>query len=284
MLLSAEGLTVKKRFGQNFLINSDARKRIVDALGIAGGELVWEIGPGIGSLTSRLVRENIRLVVFEIDHGFARVLKDAYSSSTDFSIVEGDFIKTWQEAYGRSGEPDLIVGNLPYSCASAIFLTLIEGGVQARRMICTVQREAALRMTAQPGSSEYSSFSALCALTWKIERLGDLKAGSFYPPPRVRSTILSLEPRKRTQAVPAVQLLAGVRAIFAGRRKTIRNNLRMAVSKIDMNPRELLEEVDSSGFDLDQRPETLSPERVENLAGILCKYLTVLGDQGTVEK
>ena len=277
-VLDAEGLTVKKRFGQNFLINSDARSRIVDSLEIQGGELVWEIGPGIGSLTNKLVEKNIRLTVFEIDHGFARVLKRAYSSNDDFVIVEGDFIKTWQGTRDRSGEPDLIVGNLPYSCAAAIFLSLIEGRIGARKIICTVQREAALRMTARPGNPEYSSFSVLCALTWHVERLGDLKAGSFYPPPRVRSTIISLKPRKRTPLLPAGELLDGVRGIFAGRRKTIKNNLRMVMSKTGIESDKLLEEAARNGFDLGERPETLAPERVEDLLVIVRRYLDASGD------
>lgn len=272
-VLQDEGLTVKKRFGQNFLVNSDARRRIVDSLELRAGELIWEIGPGIGSLTSKLVKHNIRLVVFEIDHGFARVVKEAYSGNDDFSIVEGDFMKTWRITREKSGEPDLIVGNLPYSCATAIFLSLIEGKIKARRIVCTVQREAALRMTALPGKPEYSSFSVLCALTWRIKRLGDLKAGSFYPPPRVRSTIISLEPRQRESLVQAADLLSGVRSIFAGRRKTLKNNLRMVMSKAGKDPNDLLDEVEASGYSLEGRPETLEPEQVEKLLVVLQRYL-----------
>ena len=117
-LLEERGLTVKKRYGQNFLINSGARKRIVDALELRGGELVWEIGPGIGSVTSKLIGRNIRLFAFEIDRGFVRVLTEAYPHLADFTIVVGDFIKTWPAVRDSSGEPDLIVGNLPYSSAA----------------------------------------------------------------------------------------------------------------------------------------------------------------------
>lgn len=269
-ILKRNGLTTNKRYGQNFLVNADARRRIVDALAIQGGETVWEIGAGIGSLTTKMSREEIRLVAFEIDHGFVRLLLETFSEDKDITIVEGDFIKTWPWIRETNGEPDIIVGNLPYNSAAAIFLSLIEGGVSPRRMVCTVQKEAAARMTASPGSSDYSSFSVLCALTWRIEKLGDLKPGSFFPAPRVRSTMLVLEPRKTDRNVPVEILLSGARAIFAGRRKTIKNNLKMAVAKDKV--KEACEEAESAGFDLNLRPETLMPERVADLATIVCKY------------
>jgi len=271
-ILQDNGLTAKKRFGQNFLINHDVRKRIVETLGILGGELVWEIGPGIGSLTCKLVKKDIQLVVFEIDRGFVRLLKSSFSGVSDITVVEGDFMKTWQGVREASGEPDIIVGNLPYNCASAMFICLIEGGCAAKKIVCTVQREAADRMMARPGSPDYSSFSVLCALTWKMERLGDLNPGSFFPKPRVRSTIMSLSPLRRTHSVSAARLSASVRAIFAGRRKTIRNNLKKALAEHEQNVQKLIEETAKNEFDLDQRPETLPPDRVEELAVILSKY------------
>lgn len=272
-LLQSHGLTVKKRFGQNFLINRDARRRIVDALGISGGEVVWEIGPGLGSLTVDLARKRIRLIAFEIDHGFVRLLEDAFREESGITIVEGDFMKTWPGIHESSGTPDIIVGNLPYSSASAIFVSLIEGGLKARRIVCTVQKEAAARMTARPGAPEYSSFSVLCALSWRIERLGDLQPGSFYPSPRVRSTILSMEPQERSPAVSTQMLLPGVRALFAGRRKTLKNNLKSALSDNKALLRELSAEAEQNGFDLSRRPETLEPQMVEGLVAILGKYI-----------
>jgi len=272
-LLQSNGLTTKKRFGQNFLVNNDARRRIIEALRIQGGETVWEIGPGIGSLTATLAQQKIGLTVFEIDHGFVRVLQQMFSEGRRVTIVEGDFIKTWPAYRDFAGEPDLIVGNLPYSCSTAIFLSLIECGISAKRIVCTVQKEAAVRMTALPGNPEYSSFSALCGLTWRIERIGDLQAGSFFPRPRVRSTIIALEPRVQSHPVSPEVLLSGTRALFAGRRKTIRNNLKMAVAGDESIAAELYQEAEQSGFDLSSRPETLAPEEVADLAVILSKYM-----------
>ncbi len=234
---------------------------------------MWEIGPGIGALTLRLAPMEIRLTVFEIDHGFARLLKEALSTDGNVRVVEGDFIKTWSDCRRGLGNPDIIVGNLPYSSATAMFLSLIEGGVSARRIVCTVQKEAAMRMMALPGDPDYTSFSVLCALTWRIERLGDLNPGSFYPRPRVRSSILRLEPIDRARVSQPGELLRGVRALFAGRRKTIRNNLRMAVTGNKETIGGLFAEAEGRGFDLQKRPETLSPQRVEELSVILNKYM-----------
>ena len=235
--------------------------------------VMWSIGPGLGSLTRELAKKEIRLMAFEIDHGFVRLLEEAFSGESGITIIEGDFIKTWPGIRESSGAPDIIVGNLPYSSASAIFVSLIEGDVKARRIVCTVQKEAAARMTARPGAPEYSSFSVLCALSWRIERLGDLQSGSFYPSPRVRSTILSMEPLNRSPAVSTQMLLPGVRALFAGRRKTLKNNLKSALSDNKAFLGELSAEAEQNGFDLSRRPETLEPETVEKLVAILGRYI-----------
>jgi 16S rRNA (adenine1518-N6/adenine1519-N6)-dimethyltransferase len=128
-------------------------------------------------------------------------------------------------------------------------------------------------MVAVPGSADYSSFSVLCSLIWKIHRLGDLKPGSFYPAPKVRSTMLSLEPRNRPLLVTKKQLLTGVRKLFAGRRKTIRNNLKMAVPADAMH--DILVKIDEWGIDHRRRPETLAPEEVERIVSLLSDFDTV---------
>jgi 16S rRNA (adenine1518-N6/adenine1519-N6)-dimethyltransferase len=277
-LLDEHKLTVKKRFGQNFLINHDARRRLVELLGIKGGERVWEIGPGVGALTRPLLEKDISLSVFEIDRGFVRLLRQVFADQEELTIVEGDFIRTWKGEIKRGGAPDLIIGNLPYSSAAAIFLALIQGKVQARKIVCTVQKEGAQRMTAAPGTSDYGSFSVLCSLIWEIRSMGDLKPGSFFPPPRVQSTMIELTPRGQNPRVPVEYLLTVTRSLFANRRKTIRNNLRMLAKNRDVDPDTLFGAALKAAVDVEARPETLSPGRVETLLWEMYECLPLLVD------
>lgn len=274
-LLVEYGLTTKKRFGQNFLINPDARRRIVDSLRIGGGETIWEIGPGIGSLTHLLLRENVHLTAFEIDRGFIRVLNDLFSLNENLTIVPGDFVHTFKKILGTQGPPDIIVGNLPYRSAAAIFLVLIEAALRPTRIVCTVQKEAADRMIAQPGMPAYSSFSVLCALAWRIRTVGDLKAGSFFPAPKVRSTMLELSPVDEPPRISMGLLMRVTRGLFASRRKTIRNNLKMLAIDCKVDAASLSAAVQESGVNLDARPETLYPDQVVGLALILQRMLPI---------
>ncbi|MAG14025.1 MAG: ribosomal RNA small subunit methyltransferase A [Spirochaetales bacterium] len=271
-LLNERNLTVKKRFGQNFLINRGARHKIIDALECENGDLVWEVGPGIGSLTDLLLTKEIRLITFEIDYGFAGVLGEHFQNRGNFELVTGDFINTWQNVAQRVGYPDKIVGNLPYRCAAAIILSLFRHGNNALRAVFTVQKEVALRMTALPGTHLYSSFSALCRLKWSITNIGDLHAGSFFPPPRVISTILVLEAKTPPPSNPRLVMLI-TRGIFANRRKTVKNNLIRFLEEQGVSPHLCGEILDLTGVRGDSRPETLTEEHILSLVGVLSGIL-----------
>ena len=122
--LEAEGLAMSKRFGQNFLIDRNAREKLYAALGLPpqleseSGNFkppsIWEIGPGIGALTSVLLERGAKVCAFEIDYGFVRILNRLFGDNPRFSLVEGDFLKTWR-AKATQDLPDLIFGNLPYN-------------------------------------------------------------------------------------------------------------------------------------------------------------------------
>ena len=186
---------------------------------------VWEIGPGLGALTHRLAGGCAGLWLFEIDRGFVRYLEQAFSGLSGVSIVPGDALKTWPDVLATEGAPDLITGNLPYCSAAAIIGSFAEQGLTPRNMVFTVQKEVALRMTAQPGSKEYSSFSLACALFWDVSAQGDLYPGAFYPKPEVVSRIVRMVPHGKYDHVPRNIYFALAARLFSTRRKTIRNTL-----------------------------------------------------------
>jgi len=217
--LDQENLGMQKKFGQNFLINPETRKSLVQALNTQNGDEVWEIGPGLGAMTALLLETGLKVKAFEIDLGFIRILKNIFSGNKNFTLIEGDVMKTWRN---QQAAPFLF-GNLPYNVAAALLADFIENDRIFSRMVVTVQKEVALRMAATEGKPDYSSFSVLCASAYKVKPLMTIRPASFYPQPNVDSMAVLLE-KKAAQKYPAV-FYPLVRALFASRRKTIKNNL-----------------------------------------------------------
>lgn len=266
-LLSARGLTLKKRWGQNFLINRGARERLVSLLDVNGGETTWEIGPGLGSMTGLLLEKSARLLAFELDRGICRYLTENLGDLPAFTLIPGDFLETWKQAVADHGRPDRVLGNLPYRSASLMIADLVEGGLRPGIMIFTVQRELADRMCSRPGTKSYSSFSVLCQSCFEVSGRGDLKPGSFYPVPEVVSTIVEMRPRPGAPEGPVLALLSELaRGLFAARRKTIRNNVSSARVLSLASPEAVLAALQKAGVDPGRRAEELPPETFVQLA------------------
>jgi len=261
--LEEEGLGMRKKFGQNFLINPAVRQSLADALGADAGEEVWEIGPGLGAMTALLLERGLNVKAFEIDTGFIRVLKRLFADEKKFSLVEGDAMKTW-----NSQEPaSFLLGNLPYNVAAALLADLIEKGRLFTRMVVTVQKEVALRMAARADSPDYSSFSVLCASAYSVKPLMTIRPSSFYPQPNVDSMGVLLENRMAPKYPSVFYPL--VRSLFASRRKTVKNNLlafissRLGKSGTQDLCAALLRE---NGLNGSERAENLEPELFLSLA------------------
>ncbi len=266
--LEQKGLAPKKRWGQNFMTSPGARGVVLTALGVQPDDLVWEVGPGLGAITAMLVDAARQVVVFEIDHGIIRILRERFGSA--IAIVAGDAVKTITvdgRTPGRPG-PDLVVGNLPYRSASAIVAVLLESdwiGTDCRRMVFTVQREVARRMIALPGEKAYSPFSVLCALTGSVSHSADLAAGSFYPVPEVVSSLISIEPKRVDHGLLQLASVCA-RSLFSSRRKTIRNNLPTLASAVAVSAAEIQHALDEVGIENSRRAETVEPEAFLRLA------------------
>ena len=223
--LEKEGLGMRKKYGQNFLINADIRSRLVEALEAEAGTSLWEIGPGLGAMTRLLLDKGLAVLAFEIDAGFAGILRRVFAGDAGFSLIEGDVMKTWP---GQPASP-LLLGNLPYNIAAALIGDMVEKGRLFKRMVVTVQREVALRMASRPGCGDYSSFSVLCASAYTVKKLMLIKRTSFYPRPNVDSQGLRLDLRPDYQKYPIV-FYPLVRRLFSSRRKMIKNNLSVIVA------------------------------------------------------
>ncbi len=255
------GIRLKKRWGQNFLVNRGVREKIVSILDPRPGELVWEIGPGLGSITELLVNRCAMLFLFEIDWKVIGFLKERFSIYSNLQIVPGDVVQKWKDVLRMRGRPDRIIGNLPYNSATAIVASFCKDNLLPKTTVFSVQRELARRMTDPPGSKNYSAFSIMCRSTYDIAVHGDINPGSFYPRPSVVSTIVELRPRLKGPIPTNRKLFSAlVRASFASRRKTLRNNLVASSHLGDFDREHILRAACEEGIDISKRGEVYSPE------------------------
>jgi 16S rRNA (adenine1518-N6/adenine1519-N6)-dimethyltransferase len=258
--LNEHGLTAQKKFGQNFLIRRYAREKLIDALALPQETEVWEIGPGLGAMTAELLKRGSRVKAFEIDRGFCSILTELFSQSKNFSLVKGNVLKTWK----GEGRAEFLLGNLPYNIAARVIGDFITNGVFFKRMALTIQREVARRIAARPASPDYSFFSALCSSVYNVKPIAILKRDCFYPVPNVDSEGLCLELKDlscREMYTPAFYRV--VRALFASRRKTVKNNLLALVkAQYEGLPAETLcaAALRTAGIPPNERAENLSCE------------------------
>jgi len=258
--LDRNGLGMRKKFGQNFLINPAARDALVRALEAEAGDAVWEIGPGLGAMTSLLLEKGFSVRAFEVDPGFARALRELFAGNADFTLVEGDVLKTW------TAEPPApyLLGNLPYNIAATLLAGFIEQRRFFKRIVVTVQREVALRMAAAPGCADYSSFSVVCASAYRVKPLMVIKSASFYPRPNVDSQAVLLELREDAARILPACFYPLVRRLFSSRRKTIKNNLTGFFNTGQAAA--ALEALEKSALDGNKRAEDLTLEEFAALA------------------
>ncbi|NBB90675.1 MAG: ribosomal RNA small subunit methyltransferase A [Spirochaetes bacterium] len=280
--LSARGLTPKKRWGQNFLIDGNVRRAIVSRVRAQSEERVWEIGPGVGSLTELLLEREVDLVVFEIDHGLVSLLREEFGERENLEIVAGDVLDTWPDRARGGPPPRCIVGNLPYSSASVIVASFIEVGFISDQFLVMVQDEVADRMIAAPGTRTYSAFTVLVQSRLSVTKSMRIQPSSFFPRPEVASALVELRPRADAPDITDPAVLSGVtRAVFHARRKTVLNSVTQAGIVVEGHRRVLTRDdatalLTAAGIDPAVRGETLSVERVVRLANLVAERATEL--------
>ena len=259
-LLQERGFSMSKKFGQNFLISSSARKRIADAVISKQGVRVWEVGPGIGALTVQLLNRSANVTAFEIDHGFCRILRnEAFIGEPNFDLIEGDVLKTWEKVFHQQGTPDVICGNLPYNVGSVCIAKFLEKQCLPQLMVYTLQKEVADRLSASEGSKLWSSFTILANIDYKVRTVCSISSQSFYPPPNVDSSVVMMEKRVQPLVGPDERrtFLTMVDDVFAQRRKTLRNNLLSGKTVNLLGKENLLERLELSGIPNNERAEQL---------------------------
>ena len=208
---------MRQKLGQHFLIKGSVLDRIAAAACPDPEDLVIEIGPGRGALTGRLQRRAARVVAIELDPFLVEHLRRKFAGREGLEVVHADVLETDLEQWGCAA----IAGNLPYYIASPILEKTVRG--KFHRAVFLVQKEVAERLAAQPGSRAYGFLTVETSLLAQVRSLFEVKPSACYPPPKVDSAVVLLEPRAAPADVDA--LLRFVGQCFRHKRKTLRNNL-----------------------------------------------------------
>ncbi|MBQ1869495.1 MAG: ribosomal RNA small subunit methyltransferase A [Treponema sp.] len=234
-ILEEHGFSMQKKFGQNFMLNPNARQKIASLLQLSKDEEVWEVGPGLGCMTAEFLNSGAKVKAFEIDKGFIQLLHGIFSDeekSGKLAIVEGDVLKNWLGEYKKAQSPIKLAGNLPYNIAATFIADTIEKSCPFDRCVFTVQKEVADRICAKPSSEDYSSFSVLCQFAYDVKPSIELGPGNFWPKPRVASKAVLLERKASPVECLSPELFVKlVHTLFSSRRKTIQNNIKPLLPK-----------------------------------------------------
>lgn len=253
---------LSKGFGQNFIINPGLPPKIVDASGVDKSWGVLEIGPGIGVLTKELAQRAAKVVSIEVDERLPPLLAETMAGVENFKLVLQDVLKVDLRALIEEefpGMPVAVCANLPYYITSPILMRLLEEKLPIQHITVMVQKEAADRITATPGTREAGAISYAVDYYAKPRLLFTVQPGSFYPPPKVTSAVIQLQVREQ----PAVQVEdeAGffklVRAAFGQRRKTAANSISNGMG---LPKAKVAAALQAAGLSPTARPEQLTLE------------------------
>lgn len=242
----------RKRFGQNFLIDTQVIAQIVAAIGPRADDNLVEIGPGQGALTGPLLARAPHLHALELDRDLVARLRSQFAAFTHFELAQCDALTANFHAVGDPARGLRVVGNLPYNISTPLLFHLFSFGARIADMHFMLQKEVVERMAAPAGGKSYGRLSVMSQYHCQIAPLFDVAPDAFRPLPKVTSTLVRLTPHPRPQPTVARDLpFFGqiVNCCFQQRRKTLRNSL----GDLARDPR-----LPDLGLDLGARPETLA--------------------------
>lgn len=222
-LLAKHGLRPTKAFGQNFLIDGNILRLIADAGGAAEGEHILEVGPGLGVLTHEMARRGADVTALEKDEKLRPVLAETLGHLPNVEVIWGDAL---QFDMSTLHEKTRVVANLPYYITGPLLVQF----ARAKRVVSAtvlVQKEVAQRLVSAPGADNYGFLTALVALHGSAHIVHDVPKGAFIPAPNVTSSVVRID-FDRERPMPSAALVRFIDAALAHRRKTLRNNLKMA--------------------------------------------------------
>lgn len=219
-LLDERGIRLTKTLGQNFVIDPNTIRKMVEVAGVGPGDHVLEIGAGAGSLTLGLAATGARVTALELDERLLPILAETLAGAPGVEVVAGDALRFDYSAT----DANVMVANLPYNIAATVVIQALQEGSTLRRLTVMIQREVAERLASSPGSKIYGQTSLLVAFHGVARLAGTVSRNAFYPVPNVDSSIVVIE-RSAPPDVDEDLFRAVVKAGFGQRRKTLRSGL-----------------------------------------------------------
>lgn len=257
--LARHGLRPKDSFGQCFLIAPHVVDAITEALDPRPHESVIEIGTGTGTLARALAPSARAVIAIERDRDLVAALR-AEGLPPNVSLDEAD-AGAWDYRSACAASDSVIVGNLPYQITGRLLREILAPPVRWRVAVVMVQAEVALRLLASPGGDDWGALSIFTQAACTVDRVCNASPGCFFPSPRVHSTVVRLRPREVPLAEETEGFRAMVHALFAARRKTLRNGLSSITGRDGA-----VAACEAAGIDPGLRPEVLSIEALARLA------------------
>ncbi|TYS61769.1 16S rRNA (adenine(1518)-N(6)/adenine(1519)-N(6))-dimethyltransferase RsmA [Sutcliffiella horikoshii] len=265
-ILDKYGFSFKKSLGQNFLIDTNILRNIVEYGEVSEKTAAIEIGPGIGALTEQIAKRAGKVFAFEIDQRLLPILEDTLSPYDNVTVIHKDILKAdVTELIGeelKAFEEVRVVANLPYYVTTPIIMKLLQEGLPLKSITVMLQKEVAERMAAKPGSKEYGSLSIAVQYYTQAETVMIVPKTVFVPQPNVDSAVIRLVVREE----PPVRVkdedffFEVVRASFGQRRKTILNNLTSNLPDGKVKKQGIEAALANTSIDPRRRGETLSIE------------------------
>lgn len=268
--LRENDIFLKKKYGQNFVVDPDLLDWLLTTASLKHGDLVVEIGAGAGSLTEQLLASGAQVIAVEIDKRLVNLLKTHFAHSPAFELVEGDFLRVdvfekVRQLIAAHGKPVKVVANVPYYITSPILTKILESGLPVSDIVITIQQEVAHRLVADIGTKEYSAITLFMQYYGETDLIATFPPTSFFPSPRVWSSIVHFyRYEKRPFSIDYPLFLHHcVKLCFTERRKMIKNSISHVIKSWQVTPdahwiETMLEE---SGIDPHLRPEQVSIEQ-----------------------
>lgn len=272
-IIDSYSFNFQKKFGQNFLVDSNMLENIIEKAGITNDDLVLEIGPGIGTMTQYLCESAREVVAIEIDETLIPILNYTLEDYDNVTIINDDALKTDIEKIVKKkndGKPIKVVANLPYYITTPIIMGLLEGKAPIDSITIMVQKEVAERMQTGPGSKDYGALSLAVQYYADANILMTVPASCFMPRPKVDSSVIKLDiyDKPPVNVCDEEMLFKIIRASFNQRRKTLANGLKNAPN-LPFTKEEIEDSITKLGKDVNIRGEKLTLEEFAKLTDIL---------------
>ena len=270
-IMKKYGIKANKDLGQNFLINNEVVENIIKSSDVSKEDLIIEIGPGLGTLTKRLLENAGKVICIELDKKMIKILNDRFGDYSNFEIINDDVLKVdlnkiIKENLNNNIKKAKIVANLPYYITTPIIMKLLEDKLDIDSIVVMIQKEVAERLIETPGGKNTGAITHTIFYYCESEKVMEVPNSSFIPEPEVTSEVIKMKLRKK----PAVELdnpkvmFMIIKSAFMQRRKTLLNAL--TNTKVFINKNEGLNILKKLNLNENIRAEELSIQDFANIA------------------